>query len=482
MKDLYNNMVNYFMDHVEFAAMLALVSIIVIFVLIAVLSSAAVHREKKADTKTQTTVAETPAQEAPIAPVTEAVIEEAPVEEAPAEETPVEEAPAEDTPQEVEIVAEEESIDAEIIEDEPMEEPPVEEEIEETPAEEPIAMAVEEPVEEVTEEPVEEEPVAEVENTPIEEPVVEEPVAEVEDTPIEEPVVEEIAAAVATAPAASTLHDELKDVNTDLDFYEEDGVDQEARQKGRWVICRLVTDDKASNEMYFFELRAPNSDILLTSEEYNSYNGAIRGIQTHKNNILKGNFRTTLSKHGEYIFKLVSGKNMLLCLSEGYATKEECEDAIALAKRFAATAVLDENIQDQVIKVPAENNTPIEPLAIDQSGRWIIDCTEAPDGEMVYFFELFTNDNECLLTSEEYTTYIGAVNGIQTYKANIDKSNFRIVLTKRGDYVYKLLNSNGQLLCLGEHYKNKRLCQNAVDAVKAFAMNSQILTNPQIKK
>ena len=173
---------------------------------------------------------------------------------------------------------------------------------------------------------------------------------------------------------------------------------------------------------------------------------------------------------------------MLLCVSEAYATQEECEDAIARAKRFAATAVLDDNIQDQVVKVPVEDDSPIAPLAANQSGRWIIDYAEKPNGETVYFFELRTNDHETLLASEEYTTYIGAVNGIQTYKANIAKDNFRIMLTKRGDYVYKLLNSNGQLLYLGEHYKNKRLCQNAVDTVKVFAMNSNILVNSQIKQ
>ena len=429
MKDLYNNMVNYFMEHVEFGAVVILASISVIFVLLAVLCSAAIHRKKKADAETQPTAEETV------------------VEEAPAEETVEEEAPVEEAPQEAEIVAEAE----EAVEDEPIEDAPIEEEMEETPVEEPIA-------------------------------TVEEPVEEVEATPIEEPVVEEIAAAVAATPAANTLHDELKDMNTDLDFYEEDEVDQEARQKGRWVICRLVTDDTATNEMYFFELRCTKNDILLTSEEYSSYNGALRGIQTHKNNILKGNFRTALSKRGEYIFKLLSGKNMLLCVSEAYATQEECEDAIARAKRFAATAVLDDNIQDQVVKVPVEDDSPIAPLAANQNGRWIIDYAEKPNGETVYFFELRTNDHETLLASEEYTTYIGAVNGIQTYKANIAKDNFRIMLTKRGDYVYKLLNSNGQLLYLGEHYKNKRLCQNAVDTVKVFAMNSNILVNSQIKQ
>ena len=110
------------------------------------------------------------------------------------------------------------------------------------------------------------------------------------------------------------LLDELKDINTDLDFYEEDASDRMARYSGKWVICRIITEDNAPEETYFFELRASNGEKLLSSEEYTTYNGAIRGIETHKKNILKGNFRITLSKKGDYIFKLLSGKNMLLCL------------------------------------------------------------------------------------------------------------------------------------------------------------------------
>lgn len=309
----------------------------------------------------------------------------------------------------------------------------------------------------------------------------------VKETPIEEaPIVEEpIEEVVVTAPVktttATTLHDELKDAETDDTFFEEDVEEQEARYKGKWVICRVVTDDKSEEELYFFELHASNGEKLLTSEEYTSYNGALRGIQTHKTNILKGNFRITVSKRGEYIFKLLSGKNMLLCLGESYATKARCESAIASTKRFAETAIIDENVQYQVVKIPVEDDTPIIPLKEGCKGKWIIDCTDSPEGEKIYTFELFANNGERLLSSEEYTTYIGAVNGIQTHKANIDKGNFRIVLTKRGDYIYKLLNSNGQLLCLGEHYKNKRLCQNAVESVKRFAFNSPILTSPKIK-
>lgn len=277
------------------------------------------------------------------------------------------------------------------------------------------------------------------------------------------------------------LLDELKDSLNGIDFYEEDELDRAARYSGKWVICRVVTEDKAEegDEMYFFELHASNGEKLLSSEEYTSYNGALRGIETHKANILRNNFKITLSKKGDYIFKLLSGKNMLLCMGENYPTKARCESAIESAKRFAKTAIVDENLQDHIVKLPVEDDTPLAPLPENCNGKWIITGVKGEDGEHVYYFELFANNGEKLLSSEEYTTYIGAVNGIQTHKSNIAKDNFRISLTKRGDYIYKLLNGNGQLLCLGEHYKTKRRCLNAVESVKRFAANSPVLTDPE---
>lgn len=279
------------------------------------------------------------------------------------------------------------------------------------------------------------------------------------------------------------LYEEMKDAEEEDDiWYDENETERAARYSGKWVICRVVTDDKDSEETYFFELHASNGEKLLSSEEYTSYNGALRGIETHKTNIEKGNFKVTLSKKGDYIFKLLSGKNMLLCMGENYPTQARCESAIESTKRFAKTAVLDESLQDHVVKVPPEDDTEIEPIADGYNGKWIIFSREGVNGEKLFYFELFANNGEKLLSSEDYTSYIGAVNGIQTHKTNIEKGNFRISLTKRGDYIYKLLNGNGQLLCLGEHYKTKRRCQNAVESVKRFAANSPVLTDPALTK
>lgn len=376
-----------------------------------------------------------------------------------------------------------------------------------TPAEdEPISLPTEEQKEEAISLPAEEKaaPVPAEETEEPESPAVAEPLATpptdeplpvveiekpaaVEEAPAEEAPAEETPAAVEETPvenkSANALINELNETEQKQDLYEEDETDHHARYAGKWVICKVVSDAlEANEELYFFELHASNGEKLLTSEEYNSYNGALRGIQTHKTNILKGNFKISLTKKGDYIFKLLSGKNMLLCMGENYPTRVRCENAIASTKRFAKTAIVDENVQDFIIKAPAEDDTQVPPVAEGYNGKWVIDTINGPDGENLFYFELFANNGEKLLSSEEYTTYIGAVNGIETHKKNIDNNNFRISLTKHGDYIFKLLNGNGQLLCLGEHYKTKRLCQNAVDSVRRFAPNSPTLIDSSLTK
>ncbi len=337
------------------------------------------------------------------------------------------------------------------------------------PAKKAPAKKVEEKAEEVA--VVEEKPVAK------KAPAKKAPAKKAEETAEEKPVAKKAPAKKAPAkkveekPAAVV---EEKPVLTD-----DADTDTLARYAGKWAVYHILTDDNSEDDMYFFELHASNGEKLLSSEEYTSYQGAVRGIETHKTNILKGNFKITLSKKGDYIVKLLSGSGQLLCTGETYANKARCESAIKSIKRFARTAVVDENVQDYFLKVPKDTDSYVAPVAEGVNGKWIISNREDSDGDKVFFFELFANNGEKLLSSEEYTTYAGAVNGIQTHKQNIAKDNFRITLTKKGDYIYKILNGNGQLLCLGEHYKSKARCQSAVDSVKRFAESSPVLTESE---
>ena len=251
------------------------------------------------------------------------------------------------------------------------------------------------------------------------------------------------------------------------------------RYAGKWVVCKLqLTDsnDETVEESFFFELRASNGELLLTSEAYTTYAGAVKGIQTHKDNVEKGNFRIVPSKKGDYIFKLLTAKNTLLCTGANYKTLERCESAVASTKRFAATAVLQEDVETVRIKMPVEDANETEPEIPDNgyTGKWIINTTQGDGTDVMYYFELFASNGEKLLTSEEYTTYEGAVNAVETHKVNIAKGNFRISITKRGDFIFKLLGGNNQLLCLGEHYKTRSRCESAVESVKRFSKSAPV--------
>ncbi len=258
-----------------------------------------------------------------------------------------------------------------------------------------------------------------------------------------------------------------------------------SRYSGKWKIYRVALIDengKDANgeESFFFELRASNGEKLFASEEYTSYSGAVSGIATHKANVEKGNFKITLTKKGDYIFKLLNGKNMLLCMGEHYATRARCESAIQSTKRFSATAVLEEKVEDILIPYSSEEEID-SPVDENEHGKWVI-RSNSLDGEEVFYFELIASNGERLLSSEEYTTYVGAVNGITTHKNNIEKDHFRVSFTKQGDYIFKLLNGNGQLLCLGEHYATRGRCESAIQSVKRFAGKASVLADSKFLK
>ena len=111
-------------------------------------------------------------------------------------------------------------------------------------------------------------------------------------------------------------------------------------RRGKWTL-RSVTNSIGKSS-FFFELRASNGQILFTSEDYTSLNGAKDGIVTHRNNILNGNIRACVTRKGDYILKIYTSDGRLLALGDHYATKTLCCNAISSVMRFAYTADIDQ--------------------------------------------------------------------------------------------------------------------------------------------
>ena len=104
-----------------------------------------------------------------------------------------------------------------------------------------------------------------------------------------------------------------------------------SRYNGKWIIYQ-------AEERYFADLKASNGELMLRTETYSSLSGIKSGIETLKKNIEAENFAINLDKNGNFVFKIFSTSKRLLCVGEGYSTREQCEKAFVSVKRFSKTA------------------------------------------------------------------------------------------------------------------------------------------------
>ncbi len=100
---------------------------------------------------------------------------------------------------------------------------------------------------------------------------------------------------------------------------------------GKWIIYE-------EDGRYFADLKASNGELMLRTETYSSLSGIKSGIETLKKNIELENYAVNLDKNGNFVFKIFSTAKRLLCVGEGYSTREQCEKAFSSVKRFSKTA------------------------------------------------------------------------------------------------------------------------------------------------
>ncbi len=124
-------------------------------------------------------------------------------------------------------------------------------------------------------------------------------------------------------------YDENKITNTVIE--ENQTEDIIIKYAGKWEI-------KQEDGRYFADLKASNGEIMLRTETYSSLSGTKSGIETLKKNIEMENYAINLDKNGNFVFKIFSTARRLLCIGEGYSTREQCEKAFASVKRFSKTA------------------------------------------------------------------------------------------------------------------------------------------------
>ncbi len=87
-----------------------------------------------------------------------------------------------------------------------------------------------------------------------------------------------------------------------------------------------------------------------------------------------------------------------------------------------------------------------------------------------YHFYLIANNGQMLFDSPSFTTLVGAINGIKTFKKTVAEGKFEVKADKYNRYRFILARKY-----YGENYGTKEQCQKCVESVKNFATNSKII-------
>ena len=114
----------------------------------------------------------------------------------------------------------------------------------------------------------------------------------------------------------------------------------------------------ASDGTYMFNLKAPNGEIIATSQMYTSKSSCMNGIQSVKTNAPEATvedqtaekyeicknpkFELYTDKGGEYRFRLKATNGNIIVASQGYSTKSSCKNGIESVKINASNANIEE--------------------------------------------------------------------------------------------------------------------------------------------
>ncbi|MDO4741287.1 MAG: YegP family protein [Eubacteriales bacterium] len=121
---------------------------------------------------------------------------------------------------------------------------------------------------------------------------------------------------------------------------------------GKFVVRKVASGIK-------FDLKATNGQVIATSEVYNSKASCMAGLRSVARNAPVANiedqtvedfakvknpkFELYTDKAGEFRFRLKATNGQIIATSEGYKTKESCENGIASVQKNAPDAqIVDE--------------------------------------------------------------------------------------------------------------------------------------------
>ncbi len=99
----------------------------------------------------------------------------------------------------------------------------------------------------------------------------------------------------------------------------------------------------AKDGQTYFNLKASNGEVILTSEMYKTKASALNGIESVKKNSAEPKrYEKKISKNGKHHFSLKAGNHQIIGTSEMYETEKACNNGIASVTKNGPTAKTDD--------------------------------------------------------------------------------------------------------------------------------------------
>lgn len=97
----------------------------------------------------------------------------------------------------------------------------------------------------------------------------------------------------------------------------------------------------ATNQQYYFRLKAPNGEIILQSEGYVTRAGAENGVaSSRRHSPLDQHYVKRTSQNNQYYFVLRSANNQVIGVSETYTTTSARDNGISSVKAYGPASPL----------------------------------------------------------------------------------------------------------------------------------------------
>ena len=98
---------------------------------------------------------------------------------------------------------------------------------------------------------------------------------------------------------------------------------------------------KSTDDKFYFNLKAGNHEVILTSQMYADKGGATNGIEScRKNGVVDGQFERKTAKDGSPFFSLNATNGQIIGKSEMYKSEAARDNGIESVKKNAADAEL----------------------------------------------------------------------------------------------------------------------------------------------